>query len=474
MKANEFVTSVSGNEVLRRECIKIGDKFYKKGVDCVSVEGKWFRINHPKIYFDKKHNEYRMVKENTHYGIVGYNRNTGEYEFGHFETNKLIAQYINSRHGRNIVINKEVFDSIPKVYLDSGDHVDYTQAVRMNYFHRKRPKNDYFPYKTIPRLYNSADLIETFLKVQKEVVLPDAFNPYAQDKRIVDILNKYSFGIEYETSSGVIPENECYTAGLIPLRDGSISGIEYTSVPMLGVDGINKIFYQTKLLNEYCTIDKECSLHIHLGNFPLNEVKITKLWNLAYRIQDDLSRMFHKYVFQTSAYKESGKDYCNRLPSIVSDFEDLYSYLSTTSMRYEKGNFFEKHPRNPNFDHKWDNNRRYFWFNLINLLFDNKGKTVEFRLHGPTFNPGKIINWLLIIAAILKFAEGDDTEIKGVTLTRIIKYAYEGSPAENILLDYIDARREEFAHSASVYSDVTGALDIFLDESQKYSTPIIM
>lgn len=474
MKANELVVSVSGEKVLRKECIKIGDNFYKKGVDCVSIEGKWYRKNHPKIYFDKKHNEYRLVNENICYGIVDYNKNTGEYDFGHFEANRLVAPYINSRHGKNIVMNDEVFESIPKVYLDSGEHVDYTQAIRMNYFHRKRPKSDHFPYRTIPRLYNSADLIQTFVDARKKVVLPDFFNPKVQSKRLIEMVNKYSFGIEYETSSGIIPENECYKAGLIPLRDGSISGIEYTSIPMAGLEGINNIFYQTKLLNKYCTFDKECSLHIHLGNFPLDEAKITKLWNLAYCIQDDLALMFHRNVFRTSAYKESGKDYCNRLPSIVTDFDELYSYLSATNMSYKKGNFFEKHPRNPNFDHKWENNLRYFWFNLINLLFDNKGKTVEFRLHGPIFNSSKIINWLLITMAILDFAEDDNADIKGVTLSRVIKHAYEGTDIEKILMEYIDARRYEFNHSAIVHLDINGALDIFLDDDQKYETPIRM
>jgi hypothetical protein len=47
---------------------------------------------------------------------------------------------------------------------------------------------------------------------------------------------------------------------------------------------------------------------------------------------------------------------------------------------------------------------RYFWVNLINPIF-GKHDTIEFRIHTPTLNPDKVINWVLMCAAIVKYAE---------------------------------------------------------------------
>jgi len=61
---------------------------------------------------------------------------------------------------------------------------------------------------------------------------------------------KYTFGLEYETSVGIIPEDICFRDGLIPLRDGSISGNEYSTVVMAGNDGFNLLHQQLKTLRK--------------------------------------------------------------------------------------------------------------------------------------------------------------------------------------------------------------------------------
>ena len=44
----------------------------------------------------------------------------------------------------------------------------------------------------------------------------------------------YTFGIEFETAGGFLPQHRLYELGLIPLRDGSITGIEFATVVLKG------------------------------------------------------------------------------------------------------------------------------------------------------------------------------------------------------------------------------------------------
>ncbi len=51
-----------------------------------------------------------------------------------------------------------------------------------------------------------------------------------------------------------------------------------------------------------------------------------------------------------------------------------------------------------------------FWANMMNMFFTNRN-TIEFRLHGPSCNVHKIVNWMLICTAIIKYAEAHALEI---------------------------------------------------------------
>ena len=49
----------------------------------------------------------------------------------------------------------------------------------------------------------------------------------------------YTFGLEFETAGGFLPQHRLYELGLIPLRDGSITGIEFATVVLQGNKGLN-------------------------------------------------------------------------------------------------------------------------------------------------------------------------------------------------------------------------------------------
>ena len=217
----------------------------------------------------------------------------------------------------------------------------------------------------------------------------------------------YTFGLEFETASGYIPEDICFRDGLIPLRDGSISGLEYSTVVMSGTKGIALLRQQLATLRRYTIYDKECALHIHLGGFPLNKDNIFALYKLCTRL--DFYDMVPQWTFRTSKYKASGKDYCTLLPEFKT-FEEMYREFSGGILDYI-GSLTMNHPMDKSRERKWNIPYRYYWVNFINILFFKVNKTIEFRFLRPSFNFEKIQLWLYIFNALLKYAENNTDEI---------------------------------------------------------------
>lgn len=76
----------------------------------------------------------------------------------------------------------------------------------------------------------------------------------------------------------------------------------------------------------------------------------------------------------------------------------------------------------------------YFWVNFINALCYNVNKTIEFRLLRPTYNFNKILLWIYIFNAILKYAESDKSLSNVEYVEDVIEAVYEEDLREEILL----------------------------------------
>lgn len=252
-----------------------------------------------------------------------------------------------------------------------------------------------YPYQKINRVYGAADHLKTFTK---------SVNNYLKQlpspKLAFEQLCPFTFGLEYETSTGVIPEEECFMKGLIPLRDGSITGNEYTTTVLNGNKGLQLIHEQINILNQYTEFNKDCAVHIHFGKYPLQPNAILILNNLCAILTDQLLTVTPAYTFYTHRYKANGKDYCKPL-DWYNSFEQMYKDL--TSMTYY-GDLHQPHPADPNKQAKWNIHTRYKMCNFINLLCYNGGKTVEFRFLKPTKNEHLLYFWLYMLNAIMLFA----------------------------------------------------------------------
>ena len=276
-----------------------------------------------------------------------------------------------------------------------------------------------FPY-VLTRKYEAVENFDIFKDRQ---VIEDNNSSY----QLANYL-KYTFGLEFETSQGYIPEDICYRDGLIPLRDGSITAPEYSTVVLQGNQGISLLHQQIETLKEYTAFNKECSLHVHLGGYPLEPTAIFKLYKVCKVLENELESILPRLTFHSSAYKDNGKDYCKKL-NIYTSFEDMYKKLVG---RKFFGSFTQAHPDDKERKRKWNIATRYYFVNFINALCYNVNKTIEFRFLRPTYNFKKIILWLYIFNGILEYARKYYTYGSYIDLSIIMHKCYPESVAKKL------------------------------------------
>ena len=459
------VKTIFGNERNRKDCIIINGEYYEKGVDCFNIDGRWFRKGNSRIYFDDVKQAWRKITPNVIDGIISYDQESNEYKFGKFEKTFEGDYSISTVYGRAIACSKELFDKIPKVFNKyEGEFYDFKMAYAKAYDKDRDKLGNAYIY-SFERLYNSEGLIELFSQVDNSKYTKNLINKTNYDK----VIDKYSFGFEVETSAGIIPEYRCKELGLIPLRDGSISGHEYTTIPMKGIEGINLLANQMNELKQNCSINRDCSIHLHLGGFPLDKSKIISLYNLCYNLQNEIGELFPYYIFSSGKYKSNGKDYCKKLPNKVDSIEYLYEFLSEGHSSWD-GSFLNPHPSDPRRDRKWEVHSRYYYCNFINMLFGSNIKTVEFRVHNASTNSDKLINWLYICMAILNYAE-NGTPTNEITLKDVIEFSYSEETCK-VLDNYVKDRKEYNKMCFSRYSDLYGYFDLVNDKTMSFKTPV--
>ena len=276
-----------------------------------------------------------------------------------------------------------------------------------------------FPY-VLSRKYEAVENFDIFKGKQ---VVKDTKTSYKLAKHL-----DYTFGLEFETSQGYIPEDICYQDGLIPLRDGSITAPEYSTVVLNGNQGISLLHQQIETLKEYTSFNKECSLHVHLGNYPLKPDTIFNLYKVCKYLENELESILPRLTFCSRAYKDNEKDYCKKLKN-YSSFEDMYYKLVG---RKFFGSFTQAHPDDKERKRKWNVVNRYYFVNFINALCYKVNKTIEFRFLRPTYNFKKILLWLYIFNGILKYSEKYYNPDCYVTLKIIMEKCYPKELAEEL------------------------------------------
>lgn len=477
------VITASGKRVPKSSCCTIDGEFYIKEEEAVKVGLSWFKKDDPRIFYDYETLSWRKTRGvNICTGVVGYSGSKkimGSFEVNHQKN--IIVNELNSSgniSNRVIYLNKSLLGDKVRFNKNLGIWEDYAKVspviAKIDSFFSQSKGIGNYDY-SFTQEYSSSKHMDMFMRVERN--LNDLPHSVAINKSDLAQFGPFSFGLEFETSMGKISQADCFSYGLIPLRDGSIKGIEYTTIPMDGEAGFKLLINQIKLMQESAEFDRDCSLHVHLGGFPVESRQLWALYKLLVIIEPRIAEIMPKYAFNTSRFKSKGKDYCLPLRKFGS-FEDYYCYCSGDRMRFD-GNLRYPHPLDQEDRAKWNIHARYVWANLINMLFKTKGKTVEFRVHAPTFNIQKIINWLFICSGILQYAlKNKDSLLSSriasstITLEDLIINVYSGRVKDQ-LLSYIESRRNLFNLLNYKYSDPAGILDLKQDSIEDYHTDLI-
>lgn len=477
MSKEKMITTISGKKCKVSDCklIKgdyylIGDINIEHSGDCYYMEssGKYVRFTSELLIYDHTVKQYVYQNNKTLLkGVVGIDEN-GVLQKGHFTYKRqYLLPVVIEKTTRNkfYAVNDSIFkgQNFYKENLKDGVYRSISDEKAINF-----TKKVVCPYDIKKNLSYSvtSDAIKTATTSHKEGF--DFPNSPLVEK-FGDFVDKYTFGLEFETIKGFVPNRICKKLGLIPVRDGSIESLEYVTIPLKGKKGLETVMQTAKELDKRTEYNDTCSLHLHIGGIPRTESYFLALYRLLFFLQDEMYSMFPIYKQDNRGYKK--KHYTKPInfrdalihmdksigpKNITENFNHLFKFLSAGRSydNYDsKLRNVESHPSDPNGTSKWNINSRYYWVNLIPLLFGNK-KTVEFRVHTATHDYRKIFAFMNYCISIVKYAEGHQEDIllnpsnyANIRLGNLLYDSIENDRLVQYLESYIRDRKNFIRHN---------------------------
>lgn len=501
-KKKEYVITSNGSEAKRSDCRKIDGVYYllgkvnvKDSGQCYPItdsEGKivYYRSTNPKLIWDCELEQY-VIKTNQINGIVDYLPKEGKFELGYFTPNvyrNIDFRQYSDNHGYGSIINC-IDESVPKkaglVYnpFEYGwckpnqmRQIKDSIIIAVDEGYRKNNYNGFQEH------YNSSEhnMFGIMQETYDKYIVKKPTSPF--DK----YFNEQTIGIEIETSGGNIPKPDLFKYGLMPLKDGSIVGHEFTTTIIK-----NKYFETLKgifdSVSKNTATNQNCSLHYHFGNVKKGKEFVVALWFLYSRMEANLETFCPPYKRNlsylsnkrlTSGSGRGAKDHCKRLPCLFSEFKATNT--SEIQSAFDNILRFLNQGRSPEcvsskellYRHvsegrpKWDYEARYYVINLIPFLFERK-QTIEFRFHSGTVNFYKAFAWALMCSAILQYAELNIEKIlegkEKIRIIDIINIFRDGSPEGNFISEWLN---EYYINRSVRYQTLYVVNDLFGKEFQ--------
>ena len=416
---DKIVVNVNGFEVPECSCRLIGGNYYFIGDVNIENSGDVFLINKryvrvENLIYNHTVSKYTLPSKNLIKGIVSFDK-SNDFVIGYFEKNMLYNVILfDQKLEMNYCLNKSIIPLCYREQLSTGYyfHISKKQASDFNYLNDvSREVKESLPY-------DSRGITDKFkAKFEKN------YNPIITNnvEKYSGLLKDYTFGLEFETIKGTLSEEKLEILPLIPLRDGSISGLEYVTIPLRGKIGMQALIDSVEELKSKTLYDNSCALHYHIGGIPRTPEFLLAFYKVSSFFQEEMFSMFplyKKYNFGVKRKNYSKPFPVNKINSLMdasidiknkdqvnNNFNVLFKYLSEGFDFRQYGsdlNNVLEHPRDPNGNQKWNISTRYYANNLIPIIFGNK-QTIEFRIHTPTYDIGKIINFLLFNVYLIDF-----------------------------------------------------------------------
>ena len=487
-----IITTVNNKKALSKNCRLINKEYYfigdnkiEESGDVYNINGRFIRMNTGRIVYNHTINEYQLKNDSLINGIIKFKDELPV--FGYFNLNHLKCCLVFLKDSSQYwCINEGVLNLSFREEMSSGIfyHISLKSSNSLNLI-KKVDKQ----YKESLN-YDSKDILERYINNYN-----NNYNPIISNavKDFAPILKDLTFGVEFETIKGIIPNNKLNILPLIPLRDGSIDGLEYVTIPLSGEKGVQALIDSAVELNKRTEYDNSCSLHYHIGNIPRTPEFILAFYKVISHFQEELFELFplhKKYNFGVKR-KSYSKPFpfniinCRLDPSIdhsnkdqlIKNFKVLFDYFAEVVPFEAYDNDLEKvmsHPLDERGNSKWNINTRYYAVNFIPLIFGNK-KTIEFRIHTPTYNVDKILNFLFINAHLINYTKENYSKIlkdptlllKKSLVTFLSSYISNSktlnSNNRNSLIDYHASyinTRKDYVYDFNSKGDIIGNEDL--------------
>lgn len=465
------VTTVKGDTEYRVNCKKIKGEYHVINRDCFEVEGLWYRLASGLIDFDHEKKSWflkRTMPVGMVHGVVGFD-DKGKAVMGNFSPNPL-------NNVRVVFAGGPVNESEWALNAEILEKANYREGLSYGMYF---PAN-YMPSGKFTEIANLLDHTHKGYNIEdngqefaaKKLYYEKYDTPLSEGaRRFGRMLGETTFGKEIECTKGYLVDNLQFRNGIVVCRDGSLAdengrpGPEFVTVPLKGPKGLQTVHNIGVELSKRTVIDLKCSLHTHLGNLPKTRSYLVALFRLGFKIQNELFLMFPYYKANPEGIKH--KNYNQKLPTLNigmlppdADSRAFNEYVERAYLRifqwlgdgaHPEGCYDGKvyvHPQ----QQKWNRAKRYYWLNLMNMIFSERG-TAEFRLHTPTTNSHKMVAWLFICNAVVRYAAQYEKQIfqrKGtIPLEEVLgyyanNYGDEGRFLSEYLTAYVEERKEAF------------------------------
>ncbi len=518
MSENKKVADFQGKLIPKNKARRIEGHYYHEGVTCILMpDEKWYRTNTNKIVFDWEKSKWvftseaeKLIKGLVDDGSEGYFTASEENVQAYFKKDMFVRQYkvdlFDNQNAKSFGAVKPSWTKTNCRNEEVAAKYGYQESVYDGRFYRvedcsaeelARLSQPGLPQDQRTTTYSLADDPAG----QKKLEECYNANNLTIEKSILKLskLVPYTFGVEYESSIGFVPPRVRNKLGLKNLKDGSISGVEYVTIPFSGAKGLQALKQICGELTKRCDTDNHCSVHIHFGNVRRDKLTIIALWRLATLIQDELLGYFP--YSRTNSIRTDGKIYCKHLPNVkldtgklftkskdefhknlLDEFNKIYMFLNNNNPvghRYDEKNvrvekigvlagekvklwrtqkkiycYSTKNKKHAITGHKWDRPQRYFWINFLPTFF-SAAETIEVRPHEATMNFEKTAMWMLTCTAMLQYAKNNIKRCltaNSITVEEVLKDYLPETVAKHIMGYYME-RQSTFKNSSGAYKD---------------------
>jgi len=300
---------------------------------------------------------------------------------------------------------------------------------------------------------------------------------------------KYTYGLEIETISGLVPERICEKLNVSSVHDGSLRqsddntayGKEYVTGVLFGDQGLHNLREICNVLTKRCLINHKCGVHVHIGNINFSKENIILMYHMYSNIQ--------KEIFETLPNSRRKNVYCRELPKLTT-LNDMQKLSNSTYREYMLDKLYneiicfittrnvskqnnKKHDHPKGFKCGYDHDSsRYSWVNFVPAVCNTRKNniyTIEFRPAGASTSYSKVKNWLLVCMALVDVIENNKQYVYSVinsrsyfTLENILKASY-GDKAKPII-DWVNERKNKFKNLTTEQSKVSEILEYFQQE----------